>query len=578
MQNTDEKKLQIAKLIAPEGIGTEELASYIVLPPDNAMGDYALPCFKLAKIYRKSPQAIAEEFKSKILSAPNPFSAVEAVNGYLNFKFDRTETAGKLLSEVLAKGAEYGSGTEGSGKTVCIDYSSINIAKPFHIGHLSSTVIGAALYRMYQKRGYRPVGINHLGDWGTQFGKLIVAYKKWGDDEEIERDGVLALTRIYVKFHEEAETHPELESEARAWFKRIEDGDPEAMRLYKLFKEKTLTEVGKVYSRLGIKFDSYNGEAFYNDKMAPILERLEAQNLITVSDGAKIVDLKEWGMSPCLLVKADGATLYATRDLAAAFYRKKTYDFYKSLYVVAYQQNLHFKQLFKVIELMGESWYKDLVHVPFGMVSLEDGTMSTRKGKVVWLKDVLDRAVEKAGEIIREKNERLPDAAEVAEQVGVGSVVFFALSNNRIKDIVFSYDKVLNFDGETAPYVQYTNARAQSLLKKAGGAEKLTAELKDAPLSAEELKALEGKEGEELVALISRFGEMVTDALEKYEPSVVTRYIIDVARSFNRFYLAYRILNAPENERRARIALTYAAHIVLQEGLRLIGVRAPEEM
>ena len=548
MQNTDEKKLQIAKLIAPEGIGTEELASYIVLPPDNAMGDYALPCFKLAKIYRKSPQAIAEEFKSKILSAPNPMSAVEAVNGYLNFKFDRTETAGKLLSEVLAKGADYGSGTEGSGKTV------------------------------HKFLGYRPVGINHLGDWGTQFGKLIVAYKKWGDDEEIERDGVLALTRIYVKFHEEAETHPELESEARAWFKRIEDGDPEAMRLYKLFKEKTLTEVGKVYSRLGIKFDSYNGEAFYNDKMAPILERLEAQNLITVSDGAKIVDLKEWGMSPCLLVKADGATLYATRDLAAAFYRKKTYDFYRSLYVVAYQQNLHFKQLFKVIELMGESWYKDLVHVPFGMVSLEDGTMSTRKGKVVWLKDVLDRAVEKAGEIIREKNERLPDAAEVAEQVGVGSVVFFALSNNRIKDIVFSYDKVLNFDGETAPYVQYTNARAQSLLKKAGGAEKLTAELKDAPLSAEELKALEGKEGEELVALISRFGETVTDALEKYEPSVVTRYIIDVARSFNRFYLAHRILNAPENERRARIALTYAAHIVLQEGLRLIGVRAPEEM
>ena len=574
MQKTDDKKLLIAALIDIDGLDKEELASYIMLPPDTSMGDYALPCFRLAKILRKSPQAIAEELKESILARDNPFSAVEAVNGYLNFKFDRTQAAGKLLAEVLEKGAEYGSSAEGEGKTVCIDYSSINIAKPFHIGHLSSTVIGAALYRMYLKRGYKPVGINHLGDWGTQFGKLIVAYKKWGSDEAIEKDGVMALTKIYVRFHEEAETHPELEEEARRWFKRIEDGDAEATRLYNLFKEKTLEEVGKVYARLGISFDSYNGEAFYNDKMAPILERLEAQNLITVSDGAKMVDLKEWGMSPCLLVKADGATLYATRDLAAAFYRKKTYDFFKSLYVVAYQQNLHFKQLFKVIELMGESWYKDMVHVPFGMVSLEDGTMSTRKGKVVWLKDVLDRAVEKAGEIIKEKNENLSDAAAVAEQVGVGSVVFFALSNNRIKDIVFSYDRVLNFDGETAPYVQYTNARAQSVLRKAGG----IGSLKGAPLTKEELSALSGREGEELVSLLARFGETVSEALSKYEPSVVTRYIIDVARSFNRYYLAHRILNAPEGERRARLQLVYATHVVLKEGLRLIGVAAPEEM
>ena len=382
------------------------------------------------------------------------------------------------------------------------------------------------------------------------------------------------LTEIYVRFHAEAEEDPALEDEARAWFKRIEDGDKEALGLYDLFKSLTLEEVGKVYKRLGIEFDSYNGEAFYNDKMAPVIEKLEALNLITVSDGAKIVDLKEWGMSPCLLVKADGATLYATRDLAAAFYRKRTYDFYKSLYVVAYQQNLHFKQLFKVIELMGEEWYKDLVHVPFGMVSLEDGTMSTRKGKVVWLKDVLDKAVEKAALVIREKNENLVNAEAVSEMVGVGSVVFFALSNNRIKDITFSYDKVLNFDGETAPYVQYTNARAVSLLKKAGDLGEMFKE----PLTETELKGLEGKEGEELVSLLSRFGQTVSEALEKYEPSVVTRYAIELAKAFNRYYLTTRILNGEPSVRRARIALVYAVHTVLEEALRLIGVKAPEEM
>ena len=574
MQTTDPRKTEIASYVNVAGVSREEIASLLMLPPDTSMGDYALPCFRFAKTLRKAPALIAEELKKDILSRPNPFAAVEAVNGYLNFKFDRAAEAGKVLSEVLKRGADYGSSDEGAGKTVCIDYSSINIAKPFHIGHLSSTVIGAALYRMYLKLGYKPVGINHLGDWGTQFGKLIVAYKRWGDEEKLKKGGVTYLTEIYVRFHAEAEEDPALEDEARAWFKRIEDGDKEALGLYDLFKSLTLEEVGKVYKRLGIEFDSYNGEAFYNDKMAPVIERLEALNLITVSDGAKIVDLKEWGMSPCLLVKADGATLYATRDLAAAFYRKRTYDFYKSLYVVAYQQNLHFKQLFKVIELMGEEWYRDLVHVPFGMVSLEDGTMSTRKGKVVWLKDVLDKAVEKAALVIREKNENLVNAEAVSEMVGVGSVVFFALSNNRIKDITFSYDKVLNFDGETAPYVQYTNARAVSLLKKAGDLGEMFKE----PLTETELKGLEGKEGEELVSLLSRFGQTVSEALEKYEPSVVTRYAIELAKAFNRYYLTTRILNGEPSVRRARIALVYAVHTVLEEALRLIGVKAPEEM
>ena len=574
METTDPRKSEIASYVNVAGVSREEIASLLMLPPDTSMGDYALPCFRFAKALKKAPALIAEELKKDILSRPNPFAEVEAVNGYLNFKFDRAAEAGKVLSDVLKRGAEYGSSDEGAGKTVCIDYSSINIAKPFHIGHLSSTVIGAALYRMYRKRGYNPVGINHLGDWGTQFGKLIVAYKRWGDEEKLKKGGVTYLTEIYVRFHAEAEEDPALEDEARAWFKRIEDGDKEALRLYDLFKSLTLEEVGKVYKRLGIEFDSYNGEAFYNDKMAPVIERLEALNLITVSDGAKIVDLKEWGMSPCLLVKADGATLYATRDLAAAFYRKRTYDFYKSLYVVAYQQNLHFKQLFKVIELMGEEWYRDLVHVPFGMVSLEDGTMSTRKGKVVWLKDVLDKAVEKAALVIREKNENLVNAEAVSEMVGVGSVVFFALSNNRIKDITFSYDKVLNFDGETAPYVQYTNARAVSLLKKAGDLGEMFKE----PLTETELKGLEGKEGEELISLLSRFGQTVSEALEKYEPSVVTRYAIELAKAFNRYYLTTRILNGEPSVRRARIALVYAVHTVLEEALRLIGVKAPEEM
>lgn len=572
--NFEDVKQEIGSLIADDGISSEEVASYVVIPPDTTLGDYALPCFRFSKSMRKSPVEIADIFRERCASKPNSFQSIQAVNGYLNFKLDRNAEAGKILSTVISEGSNYGSSEEGAGKTICLDFSSVNIAKPFHIGHLSTTVIGGALYRMYRKLGYNAVGINHLGDWGTQFGKLIVAYKLWGNTIDLDKDGMLGLTQIYVRFHTEAETHPELEDEARAWFKKIEDGDEEALGLFHMFKDLTLKEVGKIYKRLDITFDSYNGESFYNDKMQPILDELEEKDLITVSDGAKIVDLKEYGMAPCLLVKADGATLYATRDLAAAFYRKATYDFYKCLYVVAYQQNLHFKQVFKVIELMGKPWYKDLVHVPFGMVSLEDGAMSTRKGRVVWLKDVLDKAVEKSYAIISEKNSELKNKEDVAEKVGVGAVVFFALSNNRIKDITFSYDKVLTFDGETGPYVQYTNARALSILRKANDEDKDFSR----PLTSEELKGLEGKAGEELVSLIGRFNGVISDALQRYEPSIVTRYAIDVARSFNRYYLDTRILNGEAEYKRARLALVYATHVVLEESLRLIGVKAPEEM
>ena len=567
-------KQEIASLINIDGVDSVEAASYVVVPQDTTLGDYALPCFRFAKALRKPPVVIANELATSMSAMAHPFKKIEAVNGYLNFTLDRNAEAGKILSEVISKGASYGESKEGEGKTVCIDYSSINIAKPFHIGHLSSTVIGGALYKMYKKLGYNAVGINHLGDWGTQFGKLIVAYKLWGDTIDLEKDGLVALTSIYVKFHEEAEKDATLDDQARYWFKQIEDGNEEALKLFYMFKELTLKEVKKVYERLGIEFDSYNGEAFYNDKMAPVLAELGDQNLITMSEGAQVVDLSEYNMPPCLLVRTDGATLYATRDLAAAFYRKNTYDFFKCLYVVAYQQNLHFKQVFKVVELMGKDWHKDLVHVPFGMVSLEDGTMSTRKGKVVWLKDVLNKAVEKSYTIINEKNAGLANKEEVAEKVGVGAVIFFALSNNRIKDITFSYDKVLTFDGETGPYVQYTNARARSILRKAGA---LQNEL-NKPFTAEELEYLSGKEGEELVSLIGRFTATISDAVSKYEPSILTRYIIDVAKSFNRYYLNNRILNAEEGAIRPRLALVYATHTVIEEGLRLLGIKAPEEM
>lgn len=574
MEIKNEKKELIASFINIEGVTQEEIYALITVPQDSEMGDFALPCFRFAKALRKAPVMIAQELRDAILVKDHPFTAVEAVNGYLNFKFNKLEKAKKTLNAVLSMGTDYGTSQEGKGKTVCIDYSSINIAKPFHIGHLSTTVIGGALYRMYKKLGYNAVGINHLGDWGTQFGKLIVAFKKWGDREDLESRGIYALNEIYVKFHQEAEKDPTLDDLARKYFKLIEDGDKEALDLFYWFKEITLREVKKIYERLDINFDSYNGEAFYNDKMTPVLEELKEKGLTTISDGAEIVDLAEYGMSPCLLVKADGATLYATRDLAAAFYRKHTYDFWKCLYVVAYQQNLHFKQVFKVLELMGKDWAKDLVHVPFGMVSLEDGTMSTRKGKVVWLEDVLNKSVEKSLEIISKKNETLANKEAVAEMVGTGAVVFFALSNSRIKDIVFGYDKVLNFDGETGPYCQYTNARCNSILRKLGNLE----EYLKAPLTDEELAGVDNKESDALITLISNFGSVLSDAVARYEPSVVTRYVVDVAQSFNKFYLENRILNADESQKRARVALVYATHVVLKEGLRLIGVQTPEEM
>ena len=557
---------EIAKNIKIDGMTAAEIENMFETPKDESMGDVALPCFKLSKVLRKSPAAIAEELKNSFAPC-DEVEEVNAVSGYLNFKISPKAYL-KHLIPIVRQGEAVGSSDEGRGKTICIDYSSVNIAKPFHIGHLSTTVIGGALYRIFSHLGYKTVGINHLGDWGTQFGKMIVAYLKWGDRSEVEKGGVLELNRLYVKFHKEAESDPSLDDEARAWFKKIEDGKGQAMELFLWFKEITLAEVSKVYDRLKITFDSYNGESFYNDKMQPVLDMLDKKGLLEVSDGAKVVNLDAYDMPPCLLVKGDGATLYATRDLAAAYYRAKTYDFYKCLYVVAYQQNLHFKQLFKVLELAGFEKAADMEHIAFGMVSLEDGAMKTRLGRVVWLSDVLDKAVEKAKSIICEKKTEGIDVDKVSEAVGVGAVVFSALWNNRIKDIVFSFDKVLNFDGETAPYVQYTHARCCSLLKKGG----------EINLGDNNLDSISNDEGIAVIKSLITFSDSVKKAATLREPCYVSRHIVDLAEKFNRFYIAHKIASAEEGLKNARLILTLAVKNTIKTGLSLLGIDAPEAM
>lgn len=546
-------------------LSADEIAGLLELPPDSAMGDYAFPCFKLARSLRKAPPMIAGELV-KVINA-DFLSRVEAVGGYLNFFIDKALYASSVIGEVLDKGEKYGSSDMGAGKTICIDYSSINIAKRFHIGHLSTTALGNALYKIYSFLGYKCVGINHLGDWGTQFGKMIAAYKHWGSREMVEQGGVQALSDLYVKFHAEAEKDPALEDEGRAWFKKIETGDEEAISIWQWFKDLTLKDANRVYDMLGVKFDSYAGEAFYMDKMGPVIEELREKKLLKESDGAYVVDLEEYGMPPCLIIKSDGATLYTTRDLAAAFYRKKTYDFTKCLYVVAYQQSLHFRQLFKVIELMGHEWAKDMEHVEFGMVSYEGQALSTRHGHVIYLEDLLNRSIEKARAIIDEKSPNLEDKDGVARKVGIGAVVFFALSAGRIKDIDFWWDRALNFEGETGPYVQYTYARCCSVLGKA------PANLPDADYST-----LDDAEAQDIVRLLEQFPKLVKEAAQRNEPSLITRYTVDLAQAYNKFYYEHRILDCEPATSAARIAITKAVRNVIGTGLTLIGVEPTEKM
>ena len=561
----DYKRL-ISENVNIEGFTAEQISSFIEVPPTKEVGDFALPCFKFSKVLKKAPNVIAAELKNAFPEV-NGIESVEATGGYLNFKLDRKGFTKDVLNKVLSA-ENFGASTEGEGKTVCIDYSSINIAKPFHIGHLSTTVIGAALYRIYKYLGYNVIGINHLGDYGTQFGKLIYAYKRWGDKKIVEEKGLKELTRLYVKYHEEAEKDPSMDDEARAYFKKIETGDKECVELFNYFKSITLKDIKKIYDLLDVRFDSYAGESFYNDKMSPVIEELKTDGLLTESQGAMVVDLEKYDMPPCIILRSDGASLYATRDITAAIYRKNTYDFYKCLYVVAYQQNLHFKQIFKVLELMGKPWAKDLVHVAFGMVSLEDGTMSTRKGHVVLLEDVLNRCYEKALSIIDEKNPKLENKEETARAVGVGAAVFGMLYNNKIKDVVFSYDKVLNFDGETAPYCQYTVARTNSVLSKGAGIKE----------NFDWSKINVNEDEFNLCSILETLPEQIKNAAEKYEPCYVTRFAVDLAKAYNKFYFDHKIISEDEDLSGYRIALTKATGKALKTALSLIGVKTPEKM
>lgn len=559
-------KQVIADVIAAEsGISACDALDWLETPPNPEMGDYAFPCFKLAKQLRKAPHQIAADLE-KIIALPAGVEKVIADGPYLNFYLNKARLAEQVLQKVFSEGERYGGSSMGGGRNVCIDYSSVNIAKPFHIGHLRSTVIGHALYRIYEHMGYHCIGINHLGDWGTQFGKMIYAYQTWGCKEDVEREGVAALVKLYVRFHEEAEKDERLNDAARTWFKKIEDGDPEAVALYTWMKELTLREAARVYEMLDIQFDSYAGESFYNDKMDRVVSELQSKRLLNLDQGAQIVDLSAWKMPPCIILRSDGATLYATRDIAAALYRKDTYDFDQCLYVVAYQQDLHFRQWFKVIELMGYSWANRLTHVSFGMVSVNDGTLSTRKGKVIYLIDVLRAAVQKTREIMAEKSPDLADVDAVAAQVGVGAVVWNGLYNGRIKDIVFDWDNVLNFDGETGPYAQYTYARACSVLRKAQ------------PAGAVDYSVLCDAEPSAVVAAIASFPDAVREAMEKNEPYLVSRAVIEICSAFNRFYYEQRIMADEPAVRNARLTLTKAAASVIKTGLNLIGLTAPERM
>jgi arginine--tRNA ligase len=550
-----------------------DVASLIEVPTDEKMGDYAFPCFRLAKEFRKAPDAIAAEIAERLQKNPM-FESVENVNAYVNIKIKRTDFIKDVIEDAVLKGDSFTKSNEGEGKKVLVDYSSPNIAKPFHIGHIRSTVIGNALYLIYKNLGYDVVRINHLGDYGTQFGKMIVAYRKWGNKEDVQREPIKTLLSYYTKFHEEAGKNPELDEEARRVFVKLENGEAEEVALWKWFKEESLKEFEKVYKMLNIQFDSYAGESFYSDKIPAAVAQLEEKELLKESQNSIIVDLDQFGLAPALVKKSDGSTLYITRDIAAALYRKDTYDFYKCLYVVASQQDLHFKQLFKVMELMGNQWAQNCIHVQFGMVSLAEGTLSTRKGRVVFLEDVLNKAVEKTREVVVEKGVVSENIDRVAEEVGIGAVVFNELAHNRIKDYTFDWDKVLNFEGETGPYVQYTHARSCSLLRKAG--KDMVSKAKN--LDNIDYEKLTSDTMYELAKLIHNMPEVIKEAADRYEPSVVTRHVVKIAQGFNRFYNEERILQGDATGTVSRLTLVIATKNAIKNGLALLGIKAPERM
>jgi arginyl-tRNA synthetase len=550
-----------------EDLSLEEIVGLLEVPPNKEMGDYAFPCFKLAKVFRKAPNMIAAELSEKI-EAKGVVAKVIPLGGYVNFFVNKSQLAESVINDVLTQKESYGRSEIGKGQNVIVEFSSPNIAKPFHIGHIRTTVIGNALYKMYESQGYNTTRINHLGDYGTQFGKLIVAFKKWGDKSTVEASPIPELLKLYIQFHDEAEKYPEMEDEARAWFTKLENGDEEAKQLWQWFRDESLKEFSRVYDLLDIEFDSLAGESFYSDKMPKVIKILEEKGLLQESKGARIVDLEDYNMPPALITKNDGSTLYMTRDLAAAIYRHETYNFDKCVYVVGSQQNLHFEQWFKVIELMGFDWAKDLLHVGFGMVALENGTMSTRKGRVVFLEDVLKQAIEKTKETIIAKNPNALNVDEIAKQVGVGAIVFQELSNSRIKDYTFSWERTLSFEGETGPYVQYTHARCCAVLRKAN--EEVTTDIN--------YDLLNDVDSAEVLKVIASFNKCILAGLRKNEPHIITRFVLDLAQAFNKFYHDNSILVEDVELRKARLALVAATRLSIENGLRLLGMHAPERM
>ncbi len=546
------------------------IKSFIEVPPDKKMGDYAFPCFKLAKDLKKSPNLIAEELKDNIEFDKNIIEKVEIVGGYLNFYINKMHIVEEVLRKIAEKKENYGKQQIGNGKTVVIDYSSPNIAKPFHIGHLRSTVIGGALYNIYKFLGYNTVGINHLGDYGTQFGKLIEGYKRWGSEYDIEKNPIDELTKIYIRINELCKNDESVLNECRDNFKKLEDGNEYYVELWNKFREVSLKEFQRVYDLLGSKFDSYNGEAFYSDKMGEVIKKLEESGKLVESEGAKVIDLEDKKMAPCLIIKSNGSTTYATRDLAAILYRTRTYSFEKAIYVTSYEQTLHFKQVFEVAKLLGieQKYIEGLTHVPFGMVHLKTGKMSTREGNIIKLEDLLNEAISRAKKIIEEKNPDLEDKDDVAKKVGVGAVIFNDLANSRIKDEMFDWDNILNFNGETGPYIQYMYVRTKSILAKA----------KFPSIDEIDFTKLNDEEATSVIQVLYDFDETLIQVVEKNEPSILSNYLIELSHNFSNFYNAHRIIGEEENIQNARLFLTYACSIVLKTGAELLGMKMPERM
>ena len=556
-------KKYIAEKTAPL-CAMEESALYNLLekPKDETMGDIAFPCFTLSKTLRKAPNMIASELKDKI-GTDDVIEKVCQVGGYLNFFLSRKGFAKSLIGEIDAAGEDYGKSSEGEGKTVIVEFSSPNIAKPFHIGHLFSTAVGNSLSKIYAFLGYKVERINHLGDWGTQFGKLICAYKKWGNEEEVKKSPMAELTRIYVKFHTEAEADPSLEDEARAEFHKLEEGDKENTGLWSWFREESLKEFMRVYDRMDVGFDSFNGEAFYSDKMDSVVSELTEKNLLKLSDGAKIVEFPD--MPPAIILKQDGSTIYATRDLAAAIYRANTYHFYKNIYVVGIPQSLHFKQIFAILDMMGKPYAADCVHVGFGTVKFASGAMSTRTGNVVLLETVISEAVKKTAEIMK-ANGNEGEASDTAEKIGIGAIFYTFLKNSREKDIIFDWDDILDFNGESGPYVQYSYARGRSVLRKEAPNGEISF---DYDITDEEYT---------LLKLLSEFSDNVRAAMAKNEPFYITRYVTAVSKAFNKFYNTAPILKAEDNVKNARLKITEATCTVIKNALALLGIKTVERM